>query len=472
MTASKRGMMVGPLPNPAKYYSPPTTSTSPQPASNLATDEPSELWVSNSVHPTDTTITGNIPALDIDAVCLGNHNLGYDTGKYRVITSSSSGVSNVYLSPDSTVATSNSTSVYTDIDEDPLAPDGSWATPTTPGSAWGMTVGFPTPSSTLAVGDTYQCFIIWLRKVNSVSTTDRPSIVVEVSESAVVKHTFAAKPVTVTGGQFILAQWDASVLGNPAGANVQLKFTCTPEFFGDHVEVGAVQWLYQTQTEVDAMLYDSGWLSIPQPVGDSLWGGTSALDVNVASGGTSFASRKRNDSAEVKDITHPLPSTVSNVDYVQLFIIDDHTEPYGAGGAPFEEPPQFTSAGIFSYGAMFTPTRDKVSGWTVQIKHTNRGSNTEGGQSYGTSAFKVKTIACSLRGLTRAEGVSLLDRLDLRTGTQGAFWVIMEPDQDQDNRAYASMWCTTVSSPLTFGPFRGESNVSLTDKSLTFREKL
>jgi hypothetical protein len=107
-------------------------------------------------------------------------------------------------------------------------------------------VDFDTPAATLAAGADLQEFRVLVRK----TTGTNPTVDIALYEGgAWVADLVTGTAVTSTTGQIVSATWDASLLADISGADVQC-FIYGNSSEDAQVEIGAVEWLAETQVAV------------------------------------------------------------------------------------------------------------------------------------------------------------------------------------------------------------------------------
>lgn len=146
-------------------------------------------------------------------------------------------------SPDALITQTGLTGAIGDIQDDPDSPDGNWLT-TSNNTNTVCHTSFPSPSGNLTTGSGLQEFRAWVRKTNH--STD-PTADLLVYENGILMTTLAGSVlVTSTTGQMLSGTWDASILSDVSGVNVELLVNGTVGGGSPgnraSVEVGAVEW--------------------------------------------------------------------------------------------------------------------------------------------------------------------------------------------------------------------------------------
>ena len=147
------------------------------------------------------------------------------------------------LAPDAILVQTGLSGSVTAIDEDPDSPDASWLTSSV-GTNTDLRVSFPLPSGNLNTGAGLQEFRVRVRKTTG---STAPTCVVELWENgSLVTTVVASTSVTSTTGVVLSGTWDASLLSNISGANVECRVVGTVGGGNPGnraaVEVGAVEW--------------------------------------------------------------------------------------------------------------------------------------------------------------------------------------------------------------------------------------
>ena len=150
------------------------------------------------------------------------------------------------LAPDTIAAQTNLTGAVTDIDDDPLSPDGLWLAGGDDGTDTTLRVTFPSPATDLNTGAGLQTFQVWCRAF--VDDTGNPTVDIELWENgSQVSILSTGTTITSSTGQLVSATWDATLLSAVSGANVEL-YVIGHRSGGSpgarrSVEFGAVDWI-------------------------------------------------------------------------------------------------------------------------------------------------------------------------------------------------------------------------------------
>jgi hypothetical protein len=159
-------------------------------------------------------------------------------------------------SPDVLLQQDNLSGAVTDIDEDPDSPDANWLTYSEKDDDTKCRVGFPTPTGNPTIGADLQEFKIWVRQQPDGGGAD-PTVSISLYENgALVAEIMADSNVTSPTGQLFSATWNANLLSNADGSEVECYIFGTAIKTGPPanrctVEVGAVEWNVDYSIEPD-----------------------------------------------------------------------------------------------------------------------------------------------------------------------------------------------------------------------------
>jgi lysozyme len=144
------------------------------------------------------------------------------------------------LSPDAIISQTNTTGTVSNVQDSPSSPDANSLTATTTGTANDMRLSFPTPSKSLSGTQTFN---VWASATN---TNGAVTSTISIYENGVSKASGTATTVSTTG-QILTFTWDASILSDPTGSNVEIYISNTGYSGGGakktNVSIGAVQWV-------------------------------------------------------------------------------------------------------------------------------------------------------------------------------------------------------------------------------------
>lgn len=393
-------------------------TASGMPASNLQTEEPSEVCRITTLDVSktgwsfirsgsDALIPGGPPwigAPSFDALAAINHNFTEGVATYRWICDVNGLPPYSNIAPTSNQLQTNITGNVTDIDEDTYAPDGVFQPATALGAATTLRVRFPTPGHNLTAGANIQTFRV-LGKLKTGETAPR-TVTLSLYQAGVLKATLSSASITVVNTNVIFhGFWNASSLTSLAGVSVECQVDCTGAF-----SVDAIDWVQ------DAPLFswpaDTGWLTVPSFNDISLWNSSSPTSARPT-----------------KNLYYlPVPSVQQNA--VQLLVRD------------LLNPDGFVQFGVGIVGPAFFPSKvNFAKGPLVSVRDPSPRAFTLGGQEYGSRQRARRVMPVSFPQLLEAEGWSLFDRLDWLKGTKGAFLAVRYPD-DQTAQRHTALWCT------------------------------
>jgi hypothetical protein len=119
-----------------------------------------------------------------------------------------------------------------------------FATATAVGDASEVRVGFNTPAATLQTGANLQSITVEARKQGGANT---PSFVIEIYETGGITPLASSASIDVTGGGQFDFTWDAAILSNLSGADVEVRVLTTPTTNGpakNHasIDYGYIGW--------------------------------------------------------------------------------------------------------------------------------------------------------------------------------------------------------------------------------------
>ena len=445
------------------------------PPENLKTEEPSEVsriitldpWVSlwNCQFSNISTVDG--PYFDVDHVFIGNHN-AFSGGQYRVVAYDGVGFASpdyngtMYrerLAPTGLSSGSNQSGVVGDIDNNPLTPDGSYIYPTTSTSAWSVIIDFATPTTLAAkTGADLQSFVLYVVAAipsNSQSWT-LPSIKVELYEGGVFRADLGTRYITkasyptptfidgVPIGQYLIFPWDATLLSDQFGADVQLKITATPGT-NSSIYVDEVAWDCE-RDGAQKYVYSSEWVDIPEPTDV---GGLDPYETYE------IAARNSSEIRPSRDILHffgaTYPSSLVFIAFRSAGYAESATSGVTTTTLSQTQPewfPTYIQFGILCLGKSLELTDTsgiRPPGPTFSPITEERGGITEGGQTYAADSFRRRSLTADLQ-LTRENLNIIMDRIDWRKGHSGAFWVALESGLAAVDQQFMLAWVTLKSA--------------------------
>jgi hypothetical protein len=148
------------------------------------------------------------------------------------------------LSPDVLILQTNLAGSISDIQDDPDSPDTNWLDASVNNEDTVCHVSFPTPAGNPIAGADLQEFKIWVKKWDGTGT---PTVRIDLYENgALVATVMAASDVTSSAGQLFSATWNANLLSNADGSQVECYIYGTAvggkPATRATVCVGAVEW--------------------------------------------------------------------------------------------------------------------------------------------------------------------------------------------------------------------------------------
>jgi GH25 family lysozyme M1 (1,4-beta-N-acetylmuramidase) len=149
------------------------------------------------------------------------------------------------LAPTSILEQTNLSGSVTAIDEDPDSADTSWLTSSSDADTI-VRVGFPTPILNLETGNGLQNFRVRVKASNGSGTG---TVIVSIYENGIER---ASQSFSAGGaGQNVQLSWNANLLSNPSGADVECRVVGQGVYGGNpssrfRIDIGAIEWNYQT----------------------------------------------------------------------------------------------------------------------------------------------------------------------------------------------------------------------------------
>lgn len=441
------------------------------PASNLKTEEPTDIGRIKTLDPalTQWVFGTSLLSISVDGLAVENHNLTLG-GQIRFlgdITGGNAAITPSKAVPSSIISSSNRTGAVTAVDEDVSSPDGSYMQPTSPSSPWNVTLKFFALSGTIDTGTDKMCFVVRAAKqavgAGAVAPVTLPaisaSIPASVSSTGLVKQLgYRAVTNSSTNGQFFIFPFSRADFLLTTDLQVTLSFTTgTSASGGQFAVLEAVSCFYETIT-LSTPAYDSGWLNIPgdsrpapvQPVKrfhyfpDTPW-------ANVLAYGMMFRSdQTQHDPPLDNNGRPPVSAIVTPVDYVQAGtvvvgeaeIIDDAFPLPSSPGSTIE---------------------------TVEVS-----SESIVGKSYSADAFRRTLFDDPIELIVNRDQLLVLqDQLAFRRGHSGAFYVALEPGVEMKYQQFTSglVVCTGMSKPEQMGQYYPDGR-QLYKVSLRLEQKL
>lgn len=427
----------------------------------LKTEEPSDLARALSNHPSLSQFEADWAdvGVTIDGMAVANTRIS-GSGAYRfvgVFIGLASGSIPFDSEPPDSVSLTNVTGGISNVDEDPLTPDGLVMTPSVKTLTWRATFTWTGLSNTPITGSRRAFFLLRMRDIYTSEAEYYPGMVGTLSSTGGYIRALGTRTITSASGQFIMFYFD------PAEVNLsdfKLSIDVTPGQSSDtldhYAELDAIRVYYEHETYE----FDTGWIT------------TDSLEADLLPPTQSI---------------HYFPSSSWTIRKLFLLIQDDQivinpelvstTERMiNALGIP-RFPEGFIDAGILFAGdalvLSYGPSSEKGFGTGPETQEVS--GTTEGGQSYGADAFRWRSTNAVEFFVTQEEGRILQYQLGWLRGKAGVFYIALEPDAPFKYQVMSSFPATIESMgkmiPL---PRRatlpgGERLYSL---DITFREKL
>jgi len=399
---------------------------------NLLTESPSEFWRSTDNKPANVTVVLQAAAntaVQADTFALIGHNL-YRGDQWRVALYETIGGYST-LAPNGTVSTTNvscpsgAANSHLDVD-DAFSPDANWITPTVPGTAW-VARWTTTNPATPKTGANLQSIWVWAKSTSAVSYGSvAPTLKCEIFETGggTALADLGTKTISSTTGQWVFFPWDASILADPDGSEVEIQLTgsgrdlrYTPTTKKD-CSVGSVVWHHEAATllPTTSPTRDSGWKTVAPFSG---------------SGVTYYPEVSGIASAD----HHQFSTSVAAYPLAVLMIRSDYAP---TDFAPLAEtlpvPPGYVQAGSVILGQRFSPACDRDFGPLVSTKDYSSKSRTYGGQRFGSRRFVQRILSLPLNWLTPAEAHTLFDRILWRQGILKPIFVSILPGDSTEEK--------------------------------------
>jgi GH25 family lysozyme M1 (1,4-beta-N-acetylmuramidase) len=186
------------------------------------------------------------------------------------------------LRPDSIVSQNGFTSTVplSAVSDDPDSPNSSWATTTSQVNS-SIQVGFQNPTVPLLTGAGMQEFKVLLKTGNARAGA---TATIRLYEGSTLLSSSSTIMVTSTTGSVHSFTWDANLLANKSGTNVQCRidtFSTTSGRDKDEVDIGAIEWNYIGESEVQDPMEDEPIVEEPTDPEDPPTGGTLVENVRT-----------------------------------------------------------------------------------------------------------------------------------------------------------------------------------------------
>lgn len=416
-------------------------------AIRLQTEEPTEVARITTVDPLATRWQAEFTkgvAREVTGIALVSVPNLSPWGKYRFTVGEPTYQD---LAPTSIVGTpvNFGSGIPADVDEAVFTPDDKWMTPFL-GDYWNVELGgFPTPTTAPIHGDS-RCWVsLFVRYTGGSPTNAYPAAGVTLKQGGSVVANLGTRAITSAEGQILVFPFDAADLPTASGAG--LSVLC--EFDSSNVvaELGACRIAVERVAPAQA----SPWINSP----------TYGLDEEEPALLAPFT-----------DLQYfpTTPWTITANDLLFVQIQDDQTEhdpDNGTVGAIdfFRIPINnvdtrftrgFVDAGVFVTGTALIlgkrPNGGDSPGFlqyntpTGHIEIVGFEGETEGGQTYGSDAFRHKAIELNLC-VTRDELLEVQGIVS-RKGHSGALFFAAEPDIPVQRQQFNSGWFTIASMSI------------------------
>lgn len=412
-------------------------------ALNLCSEEPSKFWRSASNAPKDTSFYGYLSAqpMAVKAVALVNHNL-YRGDQYRIHTEGgtfSTPAGYTGYNPTSTVGAVaiNSTATFDDVNNGESSPGTTWAVPTVNTTAWQFGVGFGTITVAPQTGAKKQAFWVYAKKSASTSYQN-PTVACFVYEGGSVFQATSAKAVTSLTGQWLFFEWDATGLAASDGSGVQCVLSMSV-LGTDYVSIGSVVWAEDCQTVVN----DSGWITY-DPFASLV---TFRPEAELIS----------------KSSLYTFPALVY-ADYIYVHIRSCRSPgDYAIESDAVARLHGFVKVGCLVIGDTFSPEHERGHGPYFGVIDLSSKGMTDGGQVFGSRRPVLRTLSWPLPVLSKAEGMTIMERLVMRHGSLKKYFVHLAPDDDVEGDALGFMATLKSAETVmsTTGAVEGGRSVTL-----------
>ncbi len=307
------------------------------------------------------------------------------------------------------------------VDDDPDDPGADLLAPSTATSTTDVRLGFGTPASgtDLLSGANLQQFRVLVglddgTGVAQADSGDSATVEIELWESgslvSALETAWSLTAAAVDGGEARSFFFDATLLSNAEGANVELRIRCVPD--GGSTLTGtlmAAMWY----ADLDDYDYDSGWLDVYP---------SAAEDVDLWPFGRNFV--------HVLDTPLVLDSTVQVLE-VRFW------DPSNVAG--------FVDLGRLIVGDGVVPAMSFSLGQPLNVDDPSPGAHSIGGDYFADNRRRRRGWKFRLPGLARAGAHELLD-LFARAGNHGEV-VVVPSSSDPDVYGYEAVYGRILGRP-------------------------
>ena len=467
---------------PSSHVSTTTDASADFPKANLLTEVPSDTWRSLGYSPgftyiRDLTLTrgGNFADMVVGGVGLVNHNLWPWSGNVRFIMfdDDSALMHDMFemLVPLSIVASTNKNAgVVGNIDNGIYSVNTDSIGPLDPTLAWSITLAMEDPSDDPITGSRMQTVAVKVASVADRDPHEALTVTLLVGESGAGYVTVGQKSVCRSDGHWLLFTFDASMLSNPTGADLELKLVmgvdATLSAPSEYTTILEVCWMCETLTGVSTsagFLMDSGWL----PVG--------VLNGNPLAGGPTYQpylpqELTQGDCVAWDVADHSANRVVTAVRTVAVIIREDHSPDhldYDVLTFPIR-PPGYVEVGhVVGCAEVFTTQVNYSIGPLDGVRDLSVTKFTQGGNQYGQRNGILRTATLDFPALTSAEKAFIKDRILRRRGTSRPILYSLMPGDPFESEAltfYATIsQQETVASTQLIEDYRRRMSFSLVE---------
>lgn len=393
------------------------------PIANVKTQEPWQVGRVPSIFPHESGIEVDFGATPATLQTLALVNDSMIPGDQLRVVGVESGAlppaRSETIAPD-TIEASEGTggSVVGDIDEHPSAPDAAYAGPAVDGGDWMVQLSFPAASDTLATGDTYQAFVLWVKLSGEPQgpedfATVKASIFNIVTQAEV--RDLGTKVFNAAGGSLLIFPWDAAdgpPDANPNVLRLDIGGGLFPLGTGRGGQLGAVAWEVMHASDVAAADFGTGWITRSGAEIEAAWGNTALQEV---------------------DLPPPLWARILDVPAsFSKLRVEFRADGLGKFDSFLTTPPRtpngFIDVGVLVAGPAFEVSYNFAPGGTLTSRPQLIGDE-DGltGSNRAVAAYRKRAAEVEFALLPEATAHSLFARLDHAAMGVAAFLVILEP---------------------------------------------
>lgn len=393
---------------------------------NMLTEKPSNFWRSTQATPDCTYFYGTFSksrTFDVNAAAIVGHNLRrgdqYRTWCYPTSGDPTRPAGFTAYNPDTKIvgASSNSASVVGDVDNSFDSTPSTWAIPTTVGTGWAFSVGFPAVSPAPATGADMQSFWVFVKTAVDATLNPMP-VTVYLNESGVNVANLGTRYITSASGQWLFFAWDASQLGTSSGANVECRVVMdgSATYW---VSIGSIVWACDGD---GAQTNDSGWITYSDDAGSGVV-------------------HRPEQSGELGTTLIRMPATIDSARrvYVQLRVCRSPLD-YDETAEILPSCMDYAQVGTLVVGVTWVPTINFGYGRLVGGIDQSTRSRTYGGQLFGSRRPVRRVVSIKFGHLTPAECHTLFDRMIWRHGSMKPFLISLLPD-DASQSKHTTIFC-------------------------------